>query len=291
MSAVADQLREFVDTLLASIDETTGQWSPCWSTAGWLPSNALTGKPYRGINTLLLLVDQRRRQHTSSMYATYRQWETLGGQVRKGEHGVRLVKWIEPDRTDPTAPTRLIPRVFTVFHVGQQDGWSPPPVEVRPMSECLVALDEHIASLHAPCVQLGSPAYARHADIVFMPPRESFVSPEAWASVFAHEMTHWTGHHDRLNRQAHARWGDDAYAFEELVAEIGASFVTSAFGIPAQPTREDHLLYIKSWASRLRADPSLILSAAQAAQRAADFLVPPSTKETTDAVIELESVS
>lgn len=290
MSAVADRLREFVDTLVASIDQVTGRWSPCWSTVSWLPSNALTGKQYRGINTLLLLVDQQDHAYPTSTFATYKQWVALGGQVRKGEHGVRLVKWVERERTDPSVPSRLVPLVFVVFNAAQQDGWAPSVGEVRPMAECLVALDEHIMSVHAPTVQVGSPAYARHADVVLMPPRESFASPEAWASTFSHEMIHWTAHPTRLNREPHARWGDDNYAFEELVAEIGSSFVTSAFGVPAQPTRDDHLLYIKHWAARLKADPSLILSVAQAAQRATDFLVTTTIKEAVDVVHELESV-
>ena len=243
------------------------------------------GQPYRGVNVLLLWSEAMAKGYATPTWMTYRQAAELGGQVRKGEHGTlavyanRLTR-IETD-DDGEEHERAIPfmKAYTVFNVSQIDGLPErycalPPAPAEPLPR-LEAAERFFAATGARIRHGGNRAfYAPGPDIIQMPPFEAFRDAESHAATLAHELTHWVGHPSRLDRHfpnGH-RFGSDGYAFEELVAEIGAAFVCAELGLTPE-VREDHAAYLAHWLEVLKSDKRAIFSAASHAQRAADFLL------------------
>lgn len=274
MTTLDTMLRELVDDLLVAIDEVTGEWRPCWSRTTSLPHNAQTGVPYRGANTIILWAAQLRSHYTTPTWATYKQWLALGGQVRKGETGQHCVKWVVPtpkdDATTNTKTRGLIPTSFVVFNSQQQDGWSADTHDGVAPGDLFAEWQRMIAAVPAKYIE-GKPCYVPALDLVSLPP--SFNDPALGAGVISHELAHWTGHADRLARDLSGRFGDEAYAGEELVAEISAAMTCNLFGLPAEVRRDDHARYVKHWLAVLDNDPKLLMTAATAAQKATDHLL------------------
>jgi len=288
-------LQTLVDDLIASFDEVTGEWRPCWRTAGLMPHNRVTGRDYRGVNTLLLWAEQIRRHYIAPEWAGYEQWQSIGGQVRRGERATWIVRWdVRPGENegDKDRVTRVM---LKVFNAAQIDG-----IETLggassvPSTSWFAGFEEFRQAIPYRW-GIGEPCYLPVSDVVQTPPREWFDTVEQWADTLCHELGHWTGHETRLNR-LHKRASDnfrESYAFEELIAEISASLTTSWAQIPGQVIRDDHTRYIKGWLKALKDDPSHLLAAAQAAQRATDHLIAYSVKDgpCADPKVNVELVS
>jgi len=273
---VKDTLEALVDSLIGSLDTVTGTWKPCWTGGGSIPTNASTGNSYRGVNVLLLWASQIEHEYPTARWATYKQWSAIGGQVRKGERGTSGVKWVEVAKSEAVDGVKskggLIPVGFTVFNAAQQDGWEATPatpIEVTEAETRFVAAIANLSFKYA----VDRPCYRPATDTVCWPDRENFHSSEGFVGTVAHELAHWSGHESRLKRDLTGRFGSDSYAAEELVAEISASLTAATFNFGELPQRDDHARYIKHWAAVLKADPSLLLTAAQAAQKATTWLV------------------
>lgn len=274
---IDDVTRQLVDDLLTAVDVADpSTWKPCWNQATVMPHNALTGAPYSGSNVIFLWHAQAVRGYTSNVWATYKQWVQLGGQVRKGQHGVHGVKWVlakekgEVARAHDEQRRRLVPTTFVVFNAAQQDGAlvetdTPDTLPVEPAFEQWLAAIPHTRTF-------GAPAYWPAADTITMPNRADFHHVEGYVSTYAHELSHWTGSKDRLARDMSGRFGDASYAVEELVAEMSAAFVCARLGTSSQPLREDHAKYLRHWVTVLREQPRVLLTVAQAAERATKFL-------------------
>lgn len=271
MSTLAEITDALVAQLVADVDETTGTWSPCWRRFTSLPSNALTGNPYQGGNTIALWAAQVGHGYERPLWATYRQWAELGGQVTKGERSTRCVKWVVKETDDPKKP-KLLPSVFHLFNVAQQQGWEPPVVEPLVHDDVVAAALARLRAVPYTSI-VGEPAYAPGADVVMMPPDEAFTSSEALCAILAHELAHWTGHPSRLHRDMSGRFGSDAYAGEELVAEISSCITAATLGVDPGPLRQDHAIYLQHWLRVLKADSSLLFTAAAAAQKATEHLL------------------
>ena len=251
--------------------------------------NASTGTRYRGANTVTLAVTALDAGYPSGSWATYRQWSDLCAQVRRGETGARIVKWV-PGRTtdapDPTgegaAPGRpLVPKVYAVFNVAQVDGWTPPESASLGTVERDSAADAWIAATGAQLTYGHDHACYRPAlDRIELPDPGAFADTESFYGTVLHELTHWTGHRSRLARDLSGRFGDDAYAAEELVAELGAAIACAHLTIAPTP-RDDHAGYLAHWLTILRADPKALFTAAAKAQTAVDHLDTYSTKAVT----------
>jgi antirestriction protein ArdC len=220
----------------------------------------------------------------SNRWITFQQARSLGACIRKGEHGTPIVffKMHElgaaanvPPETD--AARRVVPllRTFSVFNAAQVVDLPPaltPAIEACSVWDAISAADLILDESHARIRHGGARAfYMPIEDVIQLPPRTSFASPTDYYATALHELTHWTGHPDRCNRPLGRRHGIDAYAFEELVAEMGSAFLTNHCRLPS---KLQHDSYIASWLSALRNDKRLIFSAASQAQRAADFLLP-----------------
>jgi len=281
--------QQVTDSIIAAIEAGAGTWQMPWHRSGEglnRPVNIDTHKRYRGINILNLWVAAEHRGYSNGLWGTYRQWQNRGCQVRKGEKGAMVVFYKElefdtenPETGDAETEKRLMARASTVFNAQQVDGYEPEPLPEpeNPVSPIQQA-EAFVAATEAEIRHGGNRAYySRGTDHIQMPERERFLgtetsSPtEAYYGTLLHELTHWTGHEKRCQRQFGKRFGDKAYAMEELVAELGAAFLCADLGITQAP-RADHAAYIDSWLQVLKADKKAIFTAASQASKAADFL-------------------
>jgi antirestriction protein ArdC len=249
-----------------------------------IPVNAVTQAPYRGVNILALWAEAVIKGYESGYWASYRQWNGIGAQVRRGERGSVVVffKKIEDqeDKEDAegTAGPRLVARAFRVFNSAQVDGWDEPPPARIPEFFAIQEIDAFVTATGAG-VRHGAPMarFIPKEDIIEMPDRERFIgtatstSTESYYSVLLHELTHWSGVPHRLNREFGRRFGDRAYAMEELVAELGAAFLCAALGIANEP-RQDHAAYVANWLEVLDRDHKAVFAAASQAQKAVEYL-------------------
>ena len=271
--------------IVADLEQGVRPWLKPWSATH--AAGAITrplranGVPYRGINVLLLWSEAQAKGYSVPFWFTYKQAATMGAQVRKGEHGSLVVyadKFTKTETDDHGQEAeREIPfmKGYTVFNAEQIDGLPAPfttkaaplpPVERIPEAEAF------LAATGATIQHGGNRAfYAPSRDLVQMPPRESFRDPESYAATLAHELTHWTAHPSRLARELGKRFGDQAYAAEELIAEMGSAFLCADLGITPE-VRDDHASYLAHWLQVLKADSRAIFTAASQAQRAADYL-------------------
>ena len=258
-----------------------------------LPVNAATGKPYRGINTVVLWATAQAEGYPSAVWATYRQWTELGAQVRKGEQSSPVVFWKinGPDEGEDGGTggsgdsggaagedgedgrrSRVFARGYSVFNAAQVDGYEAPTLPTLPEPERIGHAEAFFAALGADIRHGGNRAcYVPGLDQVRMPPFPVFRDAVAYYATLAHEATHLTGHPSRCNRDLRGRFNEEAYAAEELVAELGAAFLCADLEPTPEP-RPDHAAYVASWLHVLRGDKRAIFTAAAKAQQAADWM-------------------
>ncbi|MBX7106849.1 MAG: ssDNA-binding domain-containing protein [Gemmataceae bacterium] len=241
------------------------------------------GTPYKGINILMLWTSAELQGFVSPYWLTYRQAQELGGHVKKGEHGSPVVyantfkKTEQAEDGTETEQEIAYLKEYTVFCADQCEGLPAPYYEMaEPPKESLERIERaetFFANTKADIRYGGNRAfYAIDADYVRMPPFESFRDAESHAATLAHELTHWTRHESRLDRDlGRKKWGDAGYAMEELVAELGSAFLCADLHITPEP-RDDHAVYIASWLKVLRDDKRAIFSAASLASQATDYL-------------------
>lgn len=242
------------------------------------------GTPYSGINILMLWSSAVSAGFTAPIWMTYRQSVELGGHVRKGEKGSPVVYANSITRTetdeatgDETEREIHYMKCYTVFNAEQIEGlpahyYAKPEPRFNPIQRIQHA-EEFFAALKADIRHGGTRAYyAQESDYIRMPPFEAFCTAESYYATLAHESTHWTKHPSRLDRQfGRKHVGDEGYAQEELVAELGAAFLCADLELAVEP-REDHAAYIAHWLSVLHNDKRAIFRAAAHAQRAVDHL-------------------
>lgn len=279
MSQVAAQISEML------VAKRTLSWSCPW-TGGNFNSMPLrhTGEPYRGANVLILWARALSQGYTSPFWMTFKQAQALGACVKKGEKAAHVVyygrfeKEVKNAAGDAEKQKFAVMRSYAVFNADQIEGlpekYHPTaPAPVADTFEAHAGAEAFVKNTGANVIQtLSSRAYySLTLDQIHTPLPTQFASPAAYYGTILHELVHWTGAEARCNRPLGGRHGEDAYATEELVAEIGAAFLCVALGVtPA--VREDHAAYVGSWLKRLKDDPREIFRAAAAAQKAVDFL-------------------
>lgn len=259
--------------IITQMEQGAGSWEMPWTTTRGFPTNAATGKRYRGGNVLTLWAAALQGAHGSGEWATYRQWSSIGAQVRRGESGTKILFWTEITDPDDETDRRLVARHFTVFNTAQVEGHQHP-VGSLSEDERLQGADRFFSSLgamveHRPASMAH---YRSDRDLIVLPPFADFRDAGAYYATSAHEHAHWTGHRDRLDRELGNRFGSDAYAMEELVAELSAAFTCAALEIAPEP-RPDHSAYLQHWLSVLRSDPKALHHVAGRAQAATDYLL------------------
>lgn len=274
--------------ILAELEQGTRPWLKPWSggdiaaSRGVRPLRA-TGEPYRGINVLLLWLEAEAAGYVSPSWMTYRQAHALGAQVRKGEHGATVVYYGQSSTTTKDEATgedreqgfRFL-KTYTVFNVAQIEGLAdrfhavPEPL---PEVERMEAAEAFFERIPATVNHGGDRAfYMPGADRIQLPPFAAFHDAHGYYATRGHETVHWTSHKSRLDRSfGRERWGDEGYAREELVAELGAAFLAADLGLCIEP-RPDHASYIASWIKVLQNDKRAIVQAAAHAERAVAYL-------------------
>jgi antirestriction protein ArdC len=279
---------EITDKIIAELEAGRVPWVQPWGTAAAkatlaMPKNAATSRQYGGINILILWGSVIEHEFAGQSWLTFRQALTLGGHVRKGERGTsvvyadRFVPAEEKRRAEETGEeAQAIPflKRFTVFNTDQCVDLSaeivavappPPPGMIEPRVDALIkatGIDFRIGGNRA--------FYAPAEDYVQVPPPAAYWEPINWHRTALHELSHASGHKLRLNRDLSGSYGTKKYAFEELIAELGAAFSCASLGIV--PTVR-HADYIGAWLEVLREDNRAIVRAASQATKAADYLL------------------
>lgn len=249
-----------------------------WHHAGGLPANAVTDRPYRGINVLVLWAAAAVTGYGSPHWGTFRQWQSLGRSVRRGEKATAVVFWktLATGRDSDEEPeeekdrVRFVARGYPVFNADQLDG---PGAETTSGPGDHFAAAEHLVAALRPDLRHGGDTayYDPSGDYIQMPNPDSYADRSGYYSTLAHELTHWTGATTRLGRDLSGRFGSAAYAMEELVAELGSAFLCALVGLEAEP-RPDHARYVGSWLEVFRRDTRAVFTAAAKAQAAADWM-------------------
>ena len=295
-----DLYQTVTDRILRLMQTHGANWVNPFKKAGmaYQPHNPITGKAYRGMNVLLLATTPYELPY----WAGYGQWADKKCQVRKGERATLIIYWKILEKTVTVdgvskVSKRPLLRYLSVFNVAQVDGEYADTLRHTAAQPLVSAVD---AAAQADAVFAATGASVRHdskpaafyspaEDYVHMPERAMFAATptssatECYYSTLAHELTHWTGHTSRLARDFSGRFGSGAYAFEELVAELGAAMLCAELGISIEP-RADHAQYLNGWISVLKGDNGAIIKAASLAKQAAAFITADrSTEELAEA--------
>lgn len=280
-----DVYQAVTDRILEMLDKGTVPWRhPIRGGAGggW-PKNLESDRPYRGVNVFLLAVTSWMKGYGSAYWMTYRQAAARGGHVRKGEKSSMVVFWKQYDTTDKeTGEPKKVPvlRYYSVFNAEQCEGVKPPDAPPEPAApfEPIEAAERIVAGYaDGPAIEhAGAQAYYRpSADLVRLPEPGRFLSREFYYATAFHELGHSTGHSKRLDRGLStdlAPFGSPDYSREELVAEMASAFLCATAGI-SPPTIEQAAAYIAGWRKKLTDDRKLVVAAAGAGQRAADWIL------------------
>ena len=283
---VTDQIVAAIESGLASGD----RWELPWvGLHKGRPYNATTDRQYRGVNVLMLWSQSAKQGYDIGAWASYKQWQARGAQVRKGERGTLIVyagsatrehesQNSETGATETVEETYRFLRYSTVFNAAQVDGWTAPATHLPSEAERIERAERFVTNSGAEIGYGADSAYYIPAlDRIGCPHWDAFkatehsTATETAYGTLLHELTHWTGAKYRLDRNLRGRFGDSSYAAEELVAELGAAFLCAGLGITHEP-RLDHAHYLAHWLELLKGNKRAIFTAAARATEACDYL-------------------
>ena len=270
------------DRIIAELEKGQIPWEKPWTGVRDGAYNRITKRPYSLLNQMLL-------QHTGE-YATFKQWQDLGGHIRKGEKSEIVCFWkiLEQEETIPDTGEKEIVKIpllryYNVFHISQVDGVEPLAPEqlndkVEPIETGDKIITAYINREHLNFVECKSNKayYSPSNDTVVVPLKEQYSMINEYYSTTFHELTHSTGHKNRLNRLqtgAVAAFGSENYSKEELVAEIGSTTLMSIAGIETPKTFRNSTAYIQNWLQVLRNDNKFIVSASSKAEKAVKYIL------------------
>ena len=280
MTAKANVYEMVTTRIIAELEKGIIPWQKPWTGIRSEAYNRVSKKPYSIINQMLL-------KHTGE-YATFKQWQDLGGHVKKGEKSEIVVFWKifekeEADKETGEKEVKKIPmlRYYNVFHISQVDGVEPlmlPFAEVEPIEAADKIITEYIEREHITFEECASNEafYSPSRDRVVVPMKEQYKHINEYYSTTFHELTHSTGHKNRLDRLhtgADAAFGSETYSKEELVAEIGSASLMNLLGIETIKTFRNSAAYIQSWLKVLKSDNKFIVSASSKAEKAVNYII------------------
>lgn len=287
-----DIYQTITDKIVAAIEANPGEFQMPWNRTGsTLPSNALTGNSYNGVNTVTLWF--LGMTYSQPIWATYRQWSELGCQVRKGEKGSPIIYYSTYEKEDGDEK-KAIPflKHSSVFNCDQVDGFdASPDLPQMPPMERLANVDAFAKNTEARIIHGGTVAcYIPGTDIIKMPDEERFFDKEtstrteSYYSVLLHELVHWTMPARRVGRELRGKDNlrsftqDSRYAFEELIAELGSAFLCARLHVTKE-VRIDHARYIQIWLKAFKGDKMFVFAAGAQAQIACDYLMKYATEK------------
>lgn len=271
--------RDITNKIIKALQEGTTPWQKEWINV--LPVNAVTGRYYSGINSMILTAEGKDED---PRWATKRQAESQGWSIKSGARPVRLQLFLAVGKKDKDYDVykvideqdlKIIRKEFEVYHTSEIEGITPLTTRVR---KRVISNQEIESIIYNASVRIffgGDRAYYDPSnDTITIPKHESFIDTEAYYSTLLHEMSHWTGHSSRLNRPSTFNRKSASYAFEELIAEISTMFLSAETGLDQTPKHFDnHAAYVASWISLLKYDRDAIFKAVQEAKKAADYIL------------------
>ena len=269
--------QEVTDQIIAEIEKGAMPWVKPWKADSSCEKNIASKKEYNGINRLILAMMTHFKGYQSPFYGSFKQWQDLGGTVRKGEKGTKIVfyKPVSVEKTNDQGESENFAysclKTYYVFNADQVDGIEIAKPEVSPrVYNPAPALDDRILKTGANIKHGGSSAFfSPMGDFIGMPNRDTFNDDSSYYATVLHELTHWSGAKNRLDRDLSGKFGNSKYAFEELVAELGAAFLCQDYQIQGELR---HAGYIQNWLTCLRENNQAIFKAAALAQKAADYI-------------------
>lgn len=271
-------------TIIAAIERGAAQYQMPWNSSAndgslrSVPANPIGRDSYRGINALALWASQITEEFPTCEWATFRQWQTAGANVRRVQKGTPIVFWRiaegAGELAEHAAPsqTRAVIKTSCVFNLAQVDGFVHSKVIVVPSVSKGTA--DSLINTSGATIHHGETGafYDPVHDQIWLPHKEFFNELEGYYSVAFHELAHWTGHESRCARDLKGRFGSESYAVEELVAELGAAFLCAEVGLSTKP-RPDHAQYIQSWLRVLKNDTRAVFAVVSKATQASAFLL------------------
>ena len=283
-SRKTDVYRTITDTIIAAIEEGAGEFVMPWHGGNISrPQNAYTKNEYHGVNILALWAQAYIAHFSTGWWATYKQWQQVGTQVKRSEKATTIVFFKRLDEEtgedDSEPSTRLVARASRVFNADQVEGWAPPEsAGHHGKAEIVQSVATLVEASKAAIRHDGSMAcYRIPDDHIEMPPLAAFrgsptsSATHAYAATLLHELVHWTGAAHRLDRGFGEGFDREKLAAEELIAEIGAAYLCADLGVSNTP-RPDHAAYVASWLKLLRNEKKAIFTASRQADRAATYL-------------------
>lgn len=295
---VKEHRQRIADAFVASLEKDGLEWKRGWDSMTGIPYNAQTGKQYRGINQVYLYLITQEKAYTDPRWATFKQIKANGWKLQKGAKGEKIEYWV-PFNTElkkymswedynanrkslEAAGTTIqfFPQYYTVFNGQFIDGLAPLPMVDLFDGKNVPSLDDAVMRASASMgVEIlndgGDRAYYRPSeDKIHLPERpEAFISEYEYNTTALHELTHATGAPHRLSRNIANVFGSEPYAYEELVAEIGAAFMGGILPLSqSQYHIENHAAYVSSWIQGIKNQPDILIQAIRDAERASDYL-------------------
>jgi antirestriction protein ArdC len=268
-------IQNITNQFITAIEKGTinGTWQRPWQVGlNGMPHNPVSDKPFTGTNALILLMSG------GGHWATYKQWKTIGAQVEKGERSTSVLRPVIIKDKDYPELNKLIGfQGYSVFSADQVSGYTAETFE-KPSIEFIDQdnVEQFVGATkaiieHDPNGASGA-FYSPSKDLINMPEKPLFHSPTDYYSTLLHELAHWSGHKSRLDRELNtSRFGDEAYGFEELVAEFTSTFLCAHLGVH-QGFRDNHAKYLKSWLRVLKNDSKALTAAASKAEQAYKFI-------------------
>jgi antirestriction protein ArdC len=266
--------QEVTDRIIANLEKGVMPWVKPWHTENTLDKNIVSQNEYNGINRLILGMSG----FSSNVWGSFKQWDSLGANVKKGEKGTAIVfyKPVSSSKVNDQGESEnsfyACLKTYYVFNAEQVEG-----IEIKPrvnvdkpfMNNELI--DQLVANTGATIKHGGNSAYYRPSeDYINMPIKSDFMEESGYYATLLHELTHWSGAKHRLDRTKGKRFADTAYAFEELIAEIGSAFLCEKYSVKGDIRHEG---YIASWLKALKDDNKMIFKASAYAQKSTDYIV------------------
>ena len=289
--APKDLYQQITDQIIAAMSQSTDWVMPWHNNSIGTPKNVATQKAYTGVNILALWSATCERGYPSHLWGTYKQWQGLGAQVRKGEKAQTIVFYKSFEQgetvevtgnqeTDKQETVKLfVLKASAVFNASQVEGFEVPKEGATEVIFEPGKVEAFVAKTSAKIAHGPASAFYRPSDdLIVIPEQSSFIGSqtstalEAYYSTLLHELGHWTGHQQRLNRIIPtSRFGSQSYAIEEFVAELASAFLCAELGVSAAP-RQDHANYIANWLNVLKDDKRALFYAARQATVAVEYL-------------------
>ena len=272
-----DLREEITNKVISLMEEHGSDWTKPWLVNSGMPINVVSRNEYHGINIMMLAMSQM----PTNEWGTYKQWKEKDAQVMKGEKGTHIIfyKSLTKESAIEGGKDIVIPmmRNYTVFNSSQVEGYEIETPEPKGLGEKMDDVEEFIGNSGANIIDGAMAYYSPSDDKIRIPDVEYFFGTstsseiECYYSTLLHELTHWTGASHRLDRDLKNKNGSKDYAKEELVAELGATFLGIQLGIHNEP-RVDHAQYLNAWMKVLKDDTTAIFKASTMASKAVDYL-------------------